>query len=135
MDEHTVNRLRESYDVWNAAGLDAVARDYWHPEIELEVPPGWEVLLGTQRAAGREQVVAVYRAALSAIQDTQADLLELEPVNGEYICTMCFRGRGQSSGVDVESVQMFQVVQMEDGLVRRLRFFTDRESARAAAGS
>ena len=132
MDE--VKRLRESYEVWNDAGLDAVARDYWHPEIELEVPPGWEVLLGTERASGREEVVGVYRSALVMIQDTQAELLELEPVGGEYICTMCFTGRGQSSGVDVQSVRLFQVVQMEDGLVRRLRFYADREAAQAAAG-
>ena len=135
MDGHAVKRLRESYDVWNEAGLEVVARDYWHPEIELEVPPGWEVLLGTARASGLENVVEVYRAGLSWIKETQAELLELEPANGEYICTMCFTGRGQSSRVEVQSVQLFQVVRMEDGRVRRIRFFADRESAQAAAGT
>ena len=134
-DQHSVARLLETYDVWNDGGLDAVAREYWHPEIELEVPPGWEVLLGTNRAVGRDDVVEIYRNATSAIQDSKVDLIDYEEIGGEFVCTMRFRGRGQSSGVDVESVQMFQVIRIEDGLVRRLRFFADLESARAAAAS
>jgi ketosteroid isomerase-like protein len=134
-DRQAVRRLLETYDVWNADGLEAVARDYWHPEIELEVPPGWEVLLGTSRAVGRDDVVAIYRNATSAIQDSQVELMAYDEIGGEFVCTMRFRGRGQSSGVDVESAQMFQVIRIEDGLVRRLRFFPDLESARAAAGS
>jgi ketosteroid isomerase-like protein len=134
-DQHSVARLLETYEVWNDGGLEAVARDYWHPDIELEVPPGWEVLLGTNRAVGREDVVEVYRNATAAIQDSTVELIEYDEVDGEFVCTMRFRGRGQSSGVDVESLQMFQVIRMEDGLVRRLRFFADLRSARAAAGA
>ena len=130
-----VSRLRETYEVWNNGGLDAVARDYWHPSIELQVPPGWEVLLGTTHARGRDDVVAVYRNATAAIQDSTAELIDVDEVGGEYVCTMRFRGRGESSGVDVESLQMFQVIRMEDGLVRRIRFFADLPSARAAASS
>ena len=135
MDQQAGARVRETYDVWNDAGLDAVARDYWHPEIELEVPPGWEVLLGSAHAAGRDEVVAVYRAATAAIQDSKAELIDIEQVGDEYVCTMRFRGRGESSGVDVESLQMFQVLSLEDGLVRRIRFFMDLDSARAAAAA
>jgi ketosteroid isomerase-like protein len=134
-DEHAVARLRETYEVWNDGGLDAVARDYWHPEIELQVPPGWEVILGTAHAVGKDEVVAVYRNATSAIQDSQVELMDVEPVGDEYVCTMRFRGRGESSGVDVESLQMFQVIRLEDGLVRRIRFFADVASARDAAVS
>ena len=133
--KHEVTRLLETYSVWNEGGLDAVAREYWHEEIELEVPPGWEVLLGANRASGRDDVVEIYRAATSAIQDSKVELIDHEEVNGEFVCAIRFRGRGQSSGVDVESLQMFQVIRMEGGLVRRLRFFTDAESARAAAVS
>ena len=133
-DGYDVSRLRETYDVWNIGGLDAVAREFWHPDIELVVPPGWEVLLGTNRAVGRDDVVAIYRNATSAIQDSRSELIEMEKVRGEYVCRMRFRGRGQSSGVDVESLEMFQVIRMEDGLVKRLRFFADAASARAAAG-
>ena len=133
VDEYSVRRLLETYPVWNEGGLDAVAREYWHPEIELEVPPGWEVLLGTTRAAGREDVFEVYRAATAAIQDSQIELIDYDEVNGEFVCRIRFRGRGQSSGVDVESLEMFQVIRMEHGLMRRVRFFADLSSARAAA--
>jgi ketosteroid isomerase-like protein len=133
VDQHTADLLHETYEVWNERGLDALARDYWHPDIELQVPPGWEVLLGTAHASGRDQVVDVYRSATSAIQDTKVELSDLERVGDEYVCTMSWRGRGGSSGVEVESLRMFQVVRLEDGLVRRMRFFADLDSARAAA--
>jgi ketosteroid isomerase-like protein len=132
-DENGVARVRESYEAWNDGGLDAVARDHWHPDIELQVPPGWEVILGTPHASGREQVVEVYRNATAAIQDSRAELIDVEQVGDEFVCTMRFRGRGEPSGVDVESLQMFQVLRLEDGLVRRIRFFGDVESARSAA--
>jgi ketosteroid isomerase-like protein len=135
VDENAVGRLRETYEVWNEGGLDAVAREYWHPQIELQVPPGWEVILGTAHARGRDEVVAVYRDATSAIQDSRVELMDVEQVGDEYVCTMRFRGRGESSGVDVESLEMFQVIRLEDGLVRRLRFFADLPAARAAAAS
>ena len=134
-DQHSVARLLETYDVWNDEGLDAVAREYWHPDIELEVPPGWEVLLGTSRAVGRDDVVEIYRNATAAIQDSQVELIDYDEIGGEFVCAIRFRGRGQSSGVNVESVQMFQVIRIEEGRVRRLRFFADLESARAAAGA
>jgi ketosteroid isomerase-like protein len=136
-DEHSVARLRDAYKTWNEEGLDTVARDFWHPDLELVVPPGWEVLLGTEYAAGRDQVVAVYRTAMASIQDSTIEVTDIEPVGDEYVCTIRFRGRGQSSGVHVESPDMFQVVLMEDGLVRRIRWFADAAAAReaAAAGS
>jgi ketosteroid isomerase-like protein len=134
-DQQSAARLRDAYRAWNDEGLEAVARDYWHPDLELEVPPGWELLLGTDRAEGRDDVVAVYRTAMAAIQDATIELIDIEEVGGEFVCTIRFRGRGQSSGVDVESLEMFQVVRMEGGLVRRLRWFADRASARDAAAA
>jgi ketosteroid isomerase-like protein len=134
VDQHSVTRLLETYPVWNDGGLEAVAREYWHDEIELEVPPGWEVLLGTNKAVGRDQVFEVYSAATSAIQDSRIELIDYDEVDGEFVCRIQFRGRGQSSGVDVESLEMFQVIRMEDGLLRRVRFFADADSARSAAG-
>ena len=132
-DRDPVARLRDAYRAWNEEGLDTVARDFWHPDLELVVPPGWEVLLGTEHAAGRDEVVATYRTAMAAIQDANVEVTDIDEVGGEYVCTIRFRGRGQSSGVDVESLQMFQVVRMQDGLVRRIRWFADADAAHAAA--
>jgi hypothetical protein len=134
VDQQSAARLREAYRAWNDEGLETVARDFWHPDLELEVPPGWEVLLGTDGAVGRDNVVAVYRTAMAQMQDSTVDLFDIEEIDGEFVCSIRFRARGQSSGVDVESVPMFQVVRMEDGLVRRLRWFADHGAARAAAG-
>jgi ketosteroid isomerase-like protein len=134
-DQDPAAVVRETYDVWNEHGLDAVAERYWHPEIELVVPPEWAALLGQERAAGRDDVVAVYKSATAAIEDSQAEIIDLDPAGDEFVVTMRFRGRGQTSGVDVESLRLFQVLRIEDGMVRRIRFFNDAEAARAAAGA
>ena len=125
--------VRATYDLWNRGGLDAVAREYWHSDIELLVPPEWAAVLGQSEASGRDEVVAVYRRATAAIEDSHVEIDELEAVGDEFVVTMRFRGRGQSSGVTVESLKMFQVVRIDEGLVTRIRFFADLPAARAAA--
>ena len=93
------------------------------------------MILGQERAAGRDEVVAVYRNATAAIEDSKAEIIDLDPVGDEFVVTMRFRGRGQTSGVDVESLRLFQVLRIEDGMVRRIRFFADADAARAAAAA
>jgi ketosteroid isomerase-like protein len=134
-DAEAAERLRAAYDTWNDGGLDAVAAAHWHPDIDLEVPVEWAVILGGQQFAGREAVVGAYRHATASIQDSRIELLGLDQGDdGEFLATIRFTGRGSSSGVTVESPEMFQVVLMAGGLVRRIRLFADRAAAAAAVG-
>ncbi len=134
-DQDPAAVVHATYELWNEAGLEAVAAEYWHPDIELQVPPEWFAILGKGTATGREEVVAVYRTGTATLEDTQAEIIDLERAGDEFVVTMRFRGRGQTSGVEVESQKMFQVLRIEDGMVKAIRFFNDAEAARAAAGN
>jgi ketosteroid isomerase-like protein len=134
MPERDLEALRHVYDVWNEQGLDVVSRDHWHPEIELEVSDNWALALGGHRWTGRSAVTAIYREAAATIEDATVELLELVEGRGEYLAVMHFQGTGEASGASVDSGPMYQVVRMRDGLVDRLSFFLDRQSAERAAG-
>jgi hypothetical protein len=77
------------------------------------------VVLGTAHAVGRDEVVAVYRNATAAIQDSQAELMDVEPVGDEYTITPLFSADDKVPLLEGAPGQQYRMVGIPDGLGAR----------------
>lgn len=131
MSQENVERVREVVEAMNARDMET-ALNLVHPDIEwqtLDVFPD----AGTYR--GPEGVLAFFQTWLDTFSDFRLHLENCVAVDEHRVLnTLRVSGKGAGSGVEVESPQFFQLIELRDGLLFRCRMFPYESEALEAAG-
>jgi ketosteroid isomerase-like protein len=107
--------------------------EWAHPEIECVMVDGPTPGSGT----GLAGMARVWRDVISAYEQFSVTAEEYREVDARRVLVLVrFSGRGKTSGMDLGSVSArnASVLEIEDGLVRRLALYWDRERAFADLG-
>jgi ketosteroid isomerase-like protein len=100
-----------------------------HPEIEIHPVVGW---LDMQPSFHGHAGVREYFAGLEqAFGHLRYELLSLEEHGDALVAEVRVHAHGRGSGAPL-SLPIFQVLWIEDGLLRRVRTYDAREAALAA---
>ena len=120
--------IQAAVAAWNEAGVDAFL-EFMAPDVEWHAPPGF---LEGDVFHGRDALAPVMREQFGSVfTDSRMELRDaIECPNG-----WLFVGHqtARHGGTEVEW-QGWYVVEIEDGLVRRMWVFMDREPAERQAG-
>jgi hypothetical protein len=107
--------------------------EWAHPEIECVLVDGPAPDSGS-RLAG---MARVWKGFLAAYDDFSAQVEEYREIDARRILVLLqFSGRGRASGLEIASMSIrnASVYDIDDGLVRRLALYWDRERALADLG-
>jgi hypothetical protein len=118
------------YGLWNEGGAEAVAREFWHPEVVFRDDPAWP---DSSVVHGREATVARLDSLTEGLGDFKCYVVEALPFPGGALAGVRFRSIGPSSGVATEMV-IYHVGWLRGGLFTEVRSFLRRDDALAAAG-
>lgn len=101
----------------------------WHVAFQLpDVTPGKTVF------HGHDEVLGLWRAFRSVWSELVIDWEEVEAESeGTLVVRVRFRGRGGTSGVEVDRT-IFYVLEVDDRLLKRIRPFDSADEAFEAAG-
>ena len=123
MDRSVLERVRRVYETDTyEAGVPAIL-DIAHPDIELVTVAPW---LDHTSYRGHDGVRAYFEALERVFGRLEYDLVDLTVHGDALIAEVLVRGEVSSA--------IFQVLWFEDGKLRRVQGFLDRDAARAAAG-
>jgi ketosteroid isomerase-like protein len=117
---------------WNSGNVDRMI-EFWAEDGDwvYEDPPD---LPDARVLRGREEVEAHLRDLIATLGEMELTVEEMADVEDELLVVTRFTTQGAQSGIQVDAT-IFQLVDFENGRVRRYRTFTDRDQAlRAAAG-
>lgn len=129
MSREIENFVRSLYDRFNGGERQPPA-DAWHSD-GVYVTSSDDPDTDTYR--GFEAITAQYRAWVEMYPDLRVDPLEVL-VNGDRVLVWArWSGHGAASGVPIE-MEMAQVSTIEDGKVRRVEEYMDRNEALKAVG-
>jgi ketosteroid isomerase-like protein len=130
MSQENVEKVKRSMDVFNEGHFqDALA--YFHPSIEWRVPPEMDLDIGVVR--GRAGVLRFWEMMAETFGDFQLEAVEFTDADERVLVRTHLVGRGKRSGVPAE-IELHQVAEFENGLIRRLEYFTSHDAALEAAG-
>jgi ketosteroid isomerase-like protein len=131
MSEENVEIVRRVLGLWNAGGVKPERRpEFFDPEIRMDLrgrkinPAVYDGYEGLDRFTSD---VAEVWAQFSV------ELVELIDADPHVVSVMQVTGRGQGSGIEVES-QLAWVWTLRDGRILSVEGDLDRESALEAAG-
>jgi ketosteroid isomerase-like protein len=121
--------VRSVYKDWERGDFDSTG--WAHPEIEFAFVDGPE----PGRWTGLAGMAQGWRDWLRAWEDFRAEPEELIVVDSTRILALVHnRGRGRTSGVDMEQRSVANFFEIRDGRVTRLVIYFDRERAFAHLG-
>ena len=129
MPEKNVEIVRRAIAAYGREGLDGVLR-FYDPEIEWTSTDDY-IEGATYR--GHEGVRRYLGRMEDEFKDLQIEPVELIDAGGQVISRVRFTGRGKASGAPVE-MTLISVGLLRDGLVYRVRNYTDMAGALEAAG-
>jgi ketosteroid isomerase-like protein len=125
-----LERARIAFELWNDEGLEAMAAQFWHPDIVWEEPRNFPDA-GVHH--GREACVRRMSERFALLGDLRLELVNAEDVAENLILIEAIiRGRGTTSGAPGEVREFFLIETDEAGLTTRFREFLDGDAARAA---
>ena len=121
--------IKQVFDAFNARDWDAWEALH-HPDVEWIDPPEFP---GGGVHHGREEIRGFFDELLPIGEDWRVEVDAIEAVGGDRVL---MRGRSlltaRVSGMPLED-PLFQLFELEDGLVRRVQTFRSEDAARAAA--
>jgi ketosteroid isomerase-like protein len=132
MAESNVEVVRQGFEAFNRGDIDTLA-GLWHPDIEWTPPPE---LPDSQTYHGHAAVRDFLVDFTSTFADLQAEAAEFREHDGLVAALYIWRGAGAGSGVSFDQFEVHAagVFEFEDGLLRRVRFWTDWDVALEQAG-
>ena len=130
MSRSNVDVVQALFDGYAENGIDGVLA-VMHDEVVIEIPA--DLSAEPDNYYGHEGVRRYFAGFAGMIDDVRYEPLEVIPVGEHVIAHIIFRGRGASSGLDVD-LEAAVVHEFKDGKVVRMRPYPDLESAQAALG-
>jgi ketosteroid isomerase-like protein len=121
-----------AFDAFNERDMDRLVA-FCHPEVEWTPPPE---LPGSRTYHGRDGVREAIGDMLGVFSDLRAEPVRIEQRAESVVGLYIWRGSADGSGASLDpfEVKAGSFAEFEDGLVRRIRFWTNWESALEAAG-
>ena len=129
MSEENVEVVRGAVEAFEHDGLEGSLRHY-HPEIEWSTTGAW-IEAATYR--GHEGVRRYFGHLDDEFDDLRFEVEELIDSGEQAILSVRAGGRGKTSGAAVEGT-LYAVCSLRDGMVWRIRNYTDKAEALEAAG-
>jgi ketosteroid isomerase-like protein len=123
--------VRSLFAAWERGDFSATR--WAHPEIEWTIADGptagrWTGVAGMEES---------FRGMLSAWEDFRLKAEEYRELDGDLVLVLTqVTGRGKASGVDLSQspARGAQVLRIQDGKVRRIEVYWDRDRALADLG-
>jgi ketosteroid isomerase-like protein len=128
MSERDAEVLREVYDAFNRRDLAAIER-HCSPDISWR----WGRHFFETDALGWPAVREFFDRWLESLPDTRVEVEQILDAGDRLVALLRQTGSGPGSGVGTEMTYA-QVITFEEGLVRDVRNYLDREEALATAG-
>lgn len=124
--QEEVSTVREAYEAWNTTGPQAL-RPWIADDLELHDPPQ---MPDARAWRGRDAVLARLEEVAASIGGRWVDVREMRPAGGEVFVAMTWR---MDSAADSPVLgEVFHLVALDGGRIRRIRVFLTEEDARAA---
>ena len=138
MSQQNVEIVRQGFDAFNAfmrgESAEKALAAFVDPEFEYDWPAERDWPEPDHSRRGVPLAFAFIKRVQSALLDVVWEPLEfIEAPDNRVLAQVRQRGRDRESGVPVE-VQLFHVVTLRDGRVRKLEFLRHRADALEAAG-
>jgi ketosteroid isomerase-like protein len=105
-------------------------RAFFHPDVEYREDPSWP---GSGTYSGRDAVLERFREYADVMSFSGAEVEDLLDADGVLVAFFDMQGAGTDSGSPFMQPWAW-LIAMEDGYVRRLHAFLDRDEALRAAG-
>lgn len=118
--------VRRCFAAWDQGDIDAVVAEY-AADVEVDVT---SVMDG--RFQGRDAVRDYFKSTLASLRFAH-DELKLIDAGDDVVALTRGRGVGASSGAGWES-ELGYVFTLEDGLIRKMRFYLGHQQALEAVG-
>jgi len=122
--------IRGAIDAWNEGGVDAFM-EHVTPDVEWHAPQGFpegEVWAGRDAVAGalKEQFGTVFSSG-------RVEVRSVTRGPGGWLVAAHHAVEGQASGMDL-AWSVYLVLELEGGLIRRMRAFLERDAGLRQAG-
>lgn len=128
MEHELVEKVRGLYDPDTGSGHALV--ELAHPEIEIRPMVTWPGM-DTAKFRGPEGLEAYFAELSAAFGTFRYDLRELSDHGDALVADVLITAEGRESGITT-SLPSFQVIRIEDGLVRSIEGYASREEAEKA---
>jgi ketosteroid isomerase-like protein len=135
MSEENVEIVRLAYDYVSTGRDAATVLEIYDPEVEWDISqaPARHLLGEPHVFRGHDGLRKFFQAWYEAWAEVKPDLEELRDVGDQVIAIETTRGRGRTSGLDVE-ITHASVWTVRKGKITRVQWFATREEALEAAG-
>lgn len=135
MSEENVEVIRRLYDAVARRDTQAVLSLY-DPDVEWDgTKSRWsEVMAGPSHWRGLEGLREFSRNYYEIWEELHDELQETIEAGEHVVVIVSSRGRGRSSGAEVEFAHLPGVWTIRDGRIVRVVWYPDRDAALAAAG-
>jgi ketosteroid isomerase-like protein len=126
-------RIQAAFDAFNERNFDLLV-ELCHPDVEWTPP---EELPGSRTYHGRAGVREAIGDMVGVFTDLNAEAVRFEERGDVVVGLYQWRGTGAGSGASIDAfeVQAGFVCEFEGDLARRVRFWTDWNSALEAASA
>ena len=118
-----------TFEAFDAEDFDAIA-EMAHPDVELH---DWPEAADPQVYRGPTAIQEAREEWSKAWESVRAEPVDFVENDDRVLVVLRTTARGRGSSIDVE-MQTFGVYTFRDEKIRKLQYFTDRESALEAAG-
>jgi ketosteroid isomerase-like protein len=123
--------VRSVYAAFNGLaqsdGIDAYVKTHFH--VECEYRPIEEA----SAARGHSALISWVQRWFEAWEDAWDEIIEVIPSGRMVVAAIRVHGRGRKSGMEI-SQKLFDVHEIRDGKIMRIREYLTREQALEAAG-
>jgi ketosteroid isomerase-like protein len=132
MAHEDLQAAREGFRALAEEGYEALL-ERAHPEFEMTTPVGLAAEPQTYR--GREGLRRWFTSFYEVMDDIRVEPETFEDLGGSRVLVVAtLRATGQRSGLEAAQAS-FMVITLADGLMRRIEFYPDADSAREAAAN
>ncbi len=130
MSRENVEIVRRGFELHNTAGFDAVAEQFWHPEVEYREDPMWPE---ASVYRGRDAVLAAFKRYEEVMGRYEATVERIVDGGDRLGVVIRSTGHGVGSGLPHEH-RWGYLVRLEDKRLIYLQAFYDANQALEAAG-
>jgi hypothetical protein len=121
--------VRASIEGWNSEEWEEGLGAIWHPDGVIVPPEGWPE---AGMRVGWEAMVDQWRRIKDSWAEEHVELLTVRPAGEAVLAEIHWTMRGEASGAPLQ-VEAWILCEFAGGLLSRMTYFLDRESAQTAA--
>jgi ketosteroid isomerase-like protein len=120
--------IHTAYEAWSRRDVDALL-EVVHPESEARPILGANI--GTSLYRGREGLREWFHDLHQEWETFETTVTRIEEQGDRALLTVQVHARGRASGVVIDDA-LYHLVEVRDGMIRRLEAFQDKGDAMAA---